>query len=176
MSHERPTPPSQPRPYEVFGFTKEECLDGRVSQDRFKEILEDQQTTVHSVEESQNNYGEFLFVTASRLTAQRRICMAFYGLGYHEYRERWFTHEWFWHQTPSTRAAIKNIIPKDEANEIIHQRLGCIGAHVNPDTQTARGRLFEMLAELTDEDGAYAELQDLDDLGDWLDDESLRAS
>ena len=26
-----------------------------------------------------------------------------------------------------------------------------------------------MLAELTDEDGAYAEMQDLDDLTDWLD-------
>ena len=171
MSHERPTQPSKLRPYEVFGFTKEECLDGRVNQDRFKDILEDEQTTVHSLEESHNNYGEFLFVTASRLTAQRRICMAFYGLGYHEYRERWFTHEWFWHQTPSYRDVIQRITPKEEVEEIIEQRLESISPYARPDTQTARGRLFEMLANLTDEDGAYAELQDLDDLGDWLDDE-----
>jgi len=28
--------------------------------------------------------------------------------------------------------------------------------------------LFELLADLTDEDGALAEMEDLDDLNDWL--------
>lgn len=167
MSHERPTQPSEPRPYEVFGFTKQECLDGRVNQDRFQEILADEQTTVHSVAESENNYGEFLFVTASRLAGQRRICMIFYGLGYHEYRGRWFTDKWFWYQTPSYRDVVSSTIPKEEAHGSIEQRLESISPYVKPDTQTARGRLFEMLADLTDEDGAYAELQDLGDLSDW---------
>jgi len=37
--------------------------------------------------------------------------------------------------------------------------------------QSARGRLFEMLADLTDEDGALAELEDLGDAADFLDGE-----
>ena len=54
---------------------------------------------------------------------------------------------------------------------IPQQRLERIRPHVRSDTQIARGRLFEKLADLTDEDGAYAELQDLGDLSDWLGDE-----
>lgn len=30
--------------------------------------------------------------------------------------------------------------------------------------------MFEILADLTDEDGALAEMEDLDDLSDWLSD------
>jgi hypothetical protein len=33
---------------------------------RFKEILDDEQTIIHSAHESSNNYGDFLFVTVSR--------------------------------------------------------------------------------------------------------------
>jgi hypothetical protein len=39
---------------------------------------------------------------------------------------------------------------------------------VRPETQTDRGKLFDMLADLTDEDGALAELEDLEHLADWL--------
>jgi hypothetical protein len=139
-----------------------------MNQERFSELLEDEQTTVHSAEESENNYGEFLFVTASRLGTGQRICMTFYGLGFHEYRERWFTDEWFWYQTPSFREVIVHIVPKEEAQAIIQQRLESISPYVKSGTQSARGRLFEMLANLTDEDGAYAELQELGSLSDCL--------
>jgi hypothetical protein len=168
MSYERRTSPSNRRPYEVFGFSKEECLDGRVNQERFKEILDDEQTTVHSVEESDNNYGEFLFVTVSRLSTHQRLCMTFFGLGFHQYRERWFTDEWFWYQTPSFREVVKQNIVKEETYEKIQQRFERIDPEITSDTQTDRGRLFEMLANLTDEDGAYAELQELGSLSGWL--------
>jgi hypothetical protein len=36
------------------------------------------------------------------------------------------------------------------------------------DTQTERGRLFEILADITDEDGALAEMEDLESLDNWL--------
>jgi hypothetical protein len=39
---------------------------------------------------------------------------------------------------------------------------------IRHDTQTNRGKLFEMLADLTDEDGALAELQNLENIADWL--------
>ena len=54
-------------------------------------------------------------------------------------------------------------ITKDEADELLKQRRDSIQPYIEENTQTDRGRLFELLAELTDEDGALAELQDLGD-------------
>ena len=61
MLNERQKPPQKPRPADEFGFTKQEQLFDRVSHDRFLEFLGDEATAVHRVEESYNNYGEFLF-------------------------------------------------------------------------------------------------------------------
>jgi hypothetical protein len=40
--------------------------------------------------------------------------------------------------------------------------------HVNKDTQTNHDKLFESLADLTNEDGPLVEMQDLGNLSDWL--------
>ena len=159
------------RPDEVFGFTKQERLSWRVNDERFRAIIDDNQTTVHTIRESSNNYGEFLFVTVSRMARQGRICMSFYGAGFHEYRERWLT-EWFWYQTHATPVIRGRVIPKQEAGEILRQRREAISPYIGQDTQSERGKLFEELADLTDDDAAYVELKDLgDDLGalvNWL--------
>jgi len=93
MSRERPPQPATKRPYEVFGFTEKERLFWHVSEDRFKEIIEDKHTLIHEVNESSNNYGYFLFVTTSRPGVLGRVAMTFCGLGYHEYRGRLLTEE-----------------------------------------------------------------------------------
>jgi len=54
---------------------------------------------------------------------------------------------------------------------MLQQRLESISPYVRQETQTGLGRMFEMLADLTDEDGAYIELEDMEDLADWLDNE-----
>ena len=83
MSHEVPAQPAHPqRPRELFGLSEQEHLDRRVSYERFREILNHDQTTIHTVEESSYGLGEFLHVTASRPAHQRRICLIFYGLGF----------------------------------------------------------------------------------------------
>jgi len=171
MSHERPAHIGTKKPYEVFGLTEGEHLNWRVSNDRFKEIIDNDQTIIHSIKESSNNNGEFLFVTASRHGNQGRICMTFYGCGYHEHRERWITNEWFWYQDNPFPDMLAQTIAKEEADELLQQRLESIHPYVQPDTQTDRGRLFEILADLTDEDGALAEMEDLDELSGWFDDE-----
>ncbi len=113
MSQERPIHKGAKRPYEVFGFTEQENLNWRVSQERFGEILSDDRTLIHSIQESSNNYGEFLFVTASWEGEKGRICMTFYGYGYHEYRERWVTSEWFWYQANPFLETIRLKIEKE---------------------------------------------------------------
>lgn len=160
--------PTQKKPYEVFGFTEQEHLSSRIGQERLAEILTSERTSIHKVQESSNAFGEFLFVTTSRPGDRERVAMTFYGLGYHEHRERWLTDEWFWYQANVYPEMMEDQIDKDEAEELLRNRLEKITPYLGSSEQTEYGQLFEMLADLTDDDGALAEFQDLGDPGVWL--------
>ncbi|HEY9078059.1 MAG TPA: DUF2958 domain-containing protein [Anaerolineaceae bacterium] len=168
MSHEVLQPPAPKRPEEQFGFNENERLFWRVSDQRFHSILSDEKTIIHKVHESSNMFGEFLFVTTSRPGEQERIAMTFYGLGYHDERERWITQEWFWYQTDSTSKMLEDQMNKEEATEILKKRSERIQTYTQEDTQTQRGKIFEILADLTDDDGAMAEMEDLESLDAWI--------
>ena len=168
MSHEQNLQPAPKRPYELFGLTEQEALYWRVTDQRFRALLEQDETLIHRIENSSNNFGEFLFVTASRPGNQGRLAMTFYGLGYHEHRERWIAGEWFWYQANFSPELMREQIKKEEANDLIQQRRDSIASYLGEDAQTEYGQLFEMLADLTDEDGALAEIEDMGDIGVWL--------
>jgi hypothetical protein len=157
---------------DIYGLTEREQLHDRISDLRLQQILDDEQTTVHSVELSTNNYGEFLFISTSRFDGQNRKAITFWGAGLHEYRERWITHEWFFYSwnPPSGSDRLAASLSKDEARKNIRQRKDELAHYGTPDVQSSRGKFFELLADLTDEDGAWAEVQDLRDL---LDDDLL---
>lgn len=59
-------------------------------------------------------------------------------------------------------------IDKEEAQEMIQQRLESILPYSQKDTQSECGKLFEILADLTDDDGALAEMQDINDVSGLL--------
>lgn len=164
MSSERPALTAPPSPCEVFDFTEQEQIHRWVRQERFQEILNDNRTTIHTVDESSIGLGEFIFVTVSRATDQRRSCMSFYGLGFHAYRERWFTDEWHWYETDQSQEILERSVPREEAEMMLQQRLESIRPQVRPDTQTERGRLFEWAADLINEENTRMEPEDLDDL------------
>ena len=170
MSQERTPTPAHQRPYEVYGFTERECLYRLVNHDRFTAILVDERTMIHHVQESSNNFGDFLFVTTSREGRNGRTSMTFFGLGFHEYRERWFTDEWYWYQSNFHPNLLQERLSNEEAQELIQQRLEDIRPEITETIQSDRGRLFELLADLTDEDGAWAEIQDIENLSDLLGD------
>ena len=149
------------RPYEVFDINEDELTRWRISGEKLTKILANTNTTINSLEISENTYGEFLFLTASRGRGDHRICMSFYGLGYHQFRERWLHDEWFWRQTPNDFVPAHISIAKDEATTQITERLADISPHLEKDTQTEIGKTFEALADLADEDAALAEMQDL---------------
>ncbi len=88
MNHESQPQPAQKNYAELFGFSENEQLFSRVSKERFLEFLRDEKTSIHEAMDSENNYGNFLFVTVSRPGSSGRVGITFYGLGYHEYRER----------------------------------------------------------------------------------------
>jgi hypothetical protein len=163
--HCRPSP-------EGFEFTYNEKLFDRVSDQRLRQMLFDESTTIHRFIISSNNYGEFAFVTASRAIGQGRACFTFWGLGHHESRDRWLTDEWFLHRANQFPDTMKQELSREEAEELLQERQQDIAPHITKGDQSKRGQLFEMLADMTDEDGAYSEMQDLgplffDDLEDW---------
>src|SRR5688500_5810686 len=90
-----------PCPRDPFGFTERERLFDRLSHKRLLSLIADEQTHIHSIELSENMYGEFLFIAASRPAAvgETRACVTFYGAGYHDQRERWIVDEWFWYDS-----------------------------------------------------------------------------
>jgi len=118
--------------------------------------------------ETSNSYGEFLFVTASRPGEEKRIFMTFFGLGYHEYRERWISDEWFWYQSSPTPQLLEKIIDKEEVKDKLSERQDFVSPYLSQNTQSNRGHLFETLADMTDEDGAVAEMEELESLDQWL--------
>ncbi len=149
------------RPYEVFGITDEEVSRWRVNNESLNEILSNKNTIVHSVQTSSNLYGEFLFLTCSRGTGAKRACMTFYGLGYHQYRERWLSEEWFCYHIPPSLVAVHTTISKEDTDEVLVQRLADIQPHLVENTQTERGKQFGIFADLTDDDVALSVLRDL---------------
>lgn len=81
MSNEHVHNPAPNRHYEVFGLNEQEHLYWRVNQERLDEILDDDQSIVHKIQELTNIFGEFLFVISSRSGDQDRVALTFYGLG-----------------------------------------------------------------------------------------------
>ena len=160
--------PSQRKPYEAFGFTEKEQLTGRVNRERLDEIISSGQTSIHKIQDSSNAFGEFLFITTSRAGEQSRVAITFYGLCYHNHRERWLTDEWFWHQANAYPEMMQDKFDKEEAKKMIKQRMEHIQSYLGESEQTEYGQLFELLADLTDEDGALAAIRDLGDPADWL--------
>lgn len=167
MSRERPQPATT-KLGRTFGFTEREELYNWVSDHRFRDIVEGDGTVIHEIEETYNNYGEFLFVTVSRRAGERRVCVSFYGYGYHEYRERWYTDEWHFYRANSFPDRLERRVPLEKAQELIDRRRTAIAPYVKEEPQSERAQLYELLAELTDDDGALVELEDLRLLS-WFD-------
>jgi hypothetical protein len=154
--HERPTP---------FVFTEREALFDTVTDERFMAFLQDEQTVIHSANMSSNTFGEFMFVTMSRSVEEAKQAVTFWGLGFHDYRERWIASNWNWYETRLWRELAEVSLPKDEVIQLLEERRKEIAPYVNQTQQSRQGMLFELLADMTDEDGA---LSDLEDFGDWL--------
>lgn len=112
--------------------------------------------------------GEFLFFTMSREQEGQREVITIWGLGFHEQREHWRTDRWEWYHTAISPKALKQQLTKTEVNELPQERRSDIAPYaVNP-PQSRRARLFESLADMTDDDAALIEIEDLG--ADWFED------
>ena len=168
MSHERPQP--YRRPAEIFGLSRSEQLWYAVSEQRFQALLADDAVTIHKVEVSSNAFGEYVFVTLSKRDGIQQAVLTLYGLGYHEEREEWITERWYWHASNPMSHVMQSKISREEALQQIDARRYEIENERTDTTPSQRAMLFRLIADLTDEDGALAELEDLENLGFDVDD------
>src|SRR4051794_5908978 len=99
QEQEKPSPPNDPTQerYTAFGFTYKENLYDMVGHKRLLELIQAEETIVHQAQVSSNNYGEFLFITASRPKGDKREVASFWGLGFHDRRDRYILDEWNWY-------------------------------------------------------------------------------
>jgi len=146
---------------QTFAFTEREQLEERLTEKRFQQLLTDERSTVHQIEVSTNNYGEFLFVTMSQKAGEESAFVTFWGLGFHELRERWFIDEWRFYESQQFMHQIPQKIALADAQAFIQARRDQIVPDIGRTPQSKLAELFELLADLTDEDGAYTELEDL---------------
>ena len=156
-------------PEEVYGLTRNEQLFDRVSDVRFREIISQVETLVHEMQVSANNWGEFLFVSTSRVLENECHRLTFWGCGFHELRERWISEEWFFYRGHPSAEREENLLSDEEIQAQLESRLVEMPAPSATQMPSQRGQLFEVLADLMDEDGAWAELDDMDDLLSDLD-------
>lgn len=162
--HRQPTP-------EGFRFTEHEQIFSHVTHARFRELVFDPQTTIHRARVDCNTYGEFVFITASRLKGEGREVYTFWGLGLHEYRDRWLMDTWFYHRANQYPAEMKLQMEQAEVEELLRERQAEIVPYAEEHRQSRHGQMFEDLAELTDDDGTLADLEDLEGLmGAFFDD------
>ena len=143
-----------------FEFTEREQLYNKISNERFTAILMQPDVDIHEVQESTNSFGEYLFVTVSCRSEHPKKLYTFWGMGYHEYRERWIVDTWQWYESQRDKTNLPKL-NKQEALDQITEREELARASITLDKQSRRGHLYEVLADLTDEDGALTELEDL---------------
>lgn len=147
-------------PQSCLSFTEREKLYDQVSHQRFLSILRQPEIEIHEVKEDVNSFGEFLFVTISCRNDQPRKLYTFYGLGYHDHRERWISETWQWFES---QRKLNAFMPpqKQKALEHIIEREAFVQSQPSPEAPSRSAEIFALLADLTDEDGALAELDDL---------------
>lgn len=159
--------PKGEKPTQPFAFAEYEVRSSVLSHSRFLALVADPTYIVHQAKVDANSYGEFLFVTVSKPDkTERKDGVTFFGLGLHEYRDRYYTREWHFYATSLEQKWREESLTRTELQTILKERQVEINRDVSLHQQSKRGQMFEMIADLTDDDGAITELEDFPDLFD----------
>ena len=151
--------PEAPKPEVDFHFTENERLFDRISHRRFLSLISNPKVVINLIKEDGNSFGEFLFVTVTQRKQEEGRPLTFYGLGYHEQRERWIHEYWRWYESYLDTEG--KVVPKKKAMEQIKEREEWVkGMAASEPRPTRRAEMYALLADLTDEDGAMIEMED----------------
>ena len=138
-------------------FTEDEKLFQRVSYERALEIINRDDTIILSCEISHNTYGEFLFI----YFRYQDTFLCIYGLGEHTYRERWVdTFSIYDSNIEDFEGGMS--LDKEEVIKQIHERTKVKERYkdIEQIEQTELGFMYDLLADIGDEDGAAVIIDD----------------
>lgn len=139
----------------AFGLSEREALFDRVTHKRLIELVKDDKVEVVDWKRDSNSYGDFRFITLRKGDE----FLTFYGHGYHDYREGYLVKEWHFYFSGSRLNAWahgKNGL----LNELKREHQEYLARDKKAPAPSERGELFSILADLGDEDGAIADLED----------------
>jgi hypothetical protein len=130
----------------------------KASTETILSLLNRDDVTIYESHESENDYGEFLFITYKLGDAW----WTSFGLGYNWNRERTVL-GWESYTTSNWRKITKPLNKETVIAQIVtrHEEKQADFMAEQSKPQSRHGILYSMLADLTDEDGAMAEMQDL---------------
>jgi len=142
-------------------FNEEENLWSSLSYDRIKEILLRPEIRVLSFSLSENSYGRFWFLTID--TKDSRDKIVFHGLGHHELRNRYILDKFDYYcpcKFPEEKIDVLDkdtIINKLEAEYVKFKRY----CQANPLERDSHDKMFEQLADMSDDDAALSMMEDM---------------
>ena len=134
-------------------LTTGEKLFSEVTHERFVQLLN--RNDCYNMNVSSNSYGEFMFVTIDIDNDP----ITFYGLGYHEVRQRPVINEWFFYKSYMT---FDKIVITSLALEQVMRRKKELEAQYEKFVQSEIGIFTEEIARLTDDDFALSSYDELE--------------
>ena len=140
-------------------ITEKEKLFDRVSHERLIEFINNRKNKIVDFKRDSNSYGEFLFVT---LQFPQDLYMTFYGAGFDDNRDKYILDYWRFYDGSKKEGNFKK---KKVLSEIETERKN-LEALTKDHKQSLGGKIFSIVADLTDEDGAIAEFDDQPNLFD----------
>jgi len=144
------------------GASKREVLFDRVSEETLRKLIR-RAKRIYYLKESSNLYGEFLFIGLLFDYKGEEIAITFYGLGYHEGRDRYFIDEWhfYWDANFDVfKDKYTESYSVEEVLEKIRERKEEIIEEAKEHKQSREGRIFEEIADLSDDDAALIFMED----------------
>ena len=139
----------------------DEVLYDRVKHETLMKLI-DRAEYIYYFNESSNDYGRFLFIGLALRYNNELIPITFYGLGYHELRDKYLVDEWFFYLSNYFMLERRVNMSKEEIKKIIEQKRKELKEIAKNHKPSKRGILFSEIADLTDEDGALSIFEDLD--------------
>ena len=106
----------------------------------------------------------FIKVQLPQSEEGRREFICFWGLGHHESRDTWLIDNWRFHRANTFSDSFDSILSAVMLLDMIIKRKTEIAGYAAVHQSSQRGQLFSELADLTDDDGAYSEMEDFENL------------
>lgn len=139
-----------------FQITDHEKLWDKITNERVLEILNQPEVTAISCERSHNSYGEFLFLKLRK--GDRTLTL--YGMGEHWNRGIIYSNDWcigdfsMVYKWDEGKSLNKFTVERDILGELSYWKRTQPENNFDP--------IYNMVADLTDEDFAYTEMMDFD--------------